>query len=153
MKSDLAALPSPLPQVKLTCLSCRAPLTASNSVAIGAGSGGGKACGGGDSGAGAGAGGATSGSLCVHCAHKEPEIYARSLAAVNALEQQFGGWPGGGVCGRGEPYGGRAIATGPRGQISPGCRIGWRVCSVSGAPQVASATHVMHGIGTLPRGS
>lgn len=33
-------------------------------------------------------GGSTS--LCSHCASREGEIYARSLAAVNSLEQQFG---------------------------------------------------------------
>lgn len=33
-------------------------------------------------------GGSTS--LCAHCQSKEGEIYARSLAAVNSLEQQFG---------------------------------------------------------------
>ncbi|KAI8471465.1 MAG: DNA polymerase delta subunit one [Monoraphidium minutum] len=72
-------------KIKLTCLACRAPLTASNSVALGGATNGGSG-----SGAGAGGGAAGSGSLCVHCAHKEPEVYARSLAAVNALEQQFG---------------------------------------------------------------
>lgn len=29
-------------------------------------------------------------SLCSHCQSKEGEIYARSLATVNSLEQQFG---------------------------------------------------------------
>jgi hypothetical protein len=31
-----------------------------------------------------------SSSLCSHCASREGEIYARNLAAVNSLEQQFG---------------------------------------------------------------
>jgi hypothetical protein len=31
-----------------------------------------------------------SSSLCSHCASREGEIYTRSLAAVNSLEQQFG---------------------------------------------------------------
>ena len=29
-------------------------------------------------------------SLCTHCSAREGEIYARSLASVNSLEQQFG---------------------------------------------------------------
>eukprot|EP00877_Chromochloris_zofingiensis_P014350 jgi/Chrzof1/9169/Cz03g38160.t1 len=48
-------------KVKMTCLSCKAPLAAD-----------------------------ARSSLCKHCSHREPEIYARSLTTVNQLEQQFG---------------------------------------------------------------
>ncbi|WIA42723.1 hypothetical protein OEZ86_008668 [Tetradesmus obliquus] len=55
-------------KVKPTCLACRATLTAKEA---------------------SGAAGSSS-SLCSHCASREGEIYTRSLAAVNSLEQQFG---------------------------------------------------------------
>lgn len=89
-------------KVKLTCLACRAPLTAANSSAVGAqaqqqqqaggkaGGGGGSGAGGGGAGSGGGTNGSSGASLCTHCAHREPEIYARSLSAVNDLEAQFG---------------------------------------------------------------
>eukprot|EP00878_Enallax_costatus_P012125 GHUV01012659.1.p1 GENE.GHUV01012659.1~~GHUV01012659.1.p1 ORF type:complete len:774 (+),score=276.28 GHUV01012659.1:341-2662(+) len=54
-------------KIKPTCLACRATLTAKEA---------------------SGATGSTS--LCSHCQSKEGEIYARSLVAVNSLEQQFG---------------------------------------------------------------
>ena len=48
-------------KVKLTCMSCRAPLKEGGSS-----------------------------TLCSHCQHKEAEIYSKSLAAVNQLERDFG---------------------------------------------------------------
>eukprot|EP00775_Hariotina_reticulata_P002392 gene2392-2696_t len=57
-------------KVKPTCLACRATLT-DKEVATATAAGG-------------------SSSLCGHCASREGEIYARSLAAVNSLEDQFG---------------------------------------------------------------
>jgi DNA polymerase delta subunit 1 len=59
-------------KVKLTCLGCRAPLPAP------------------PAGAKPGASASTSGSLCQHCKHREPELYARSLSAAAGLEAQFG---------------------------------------------------------------
>jgi hypothetical protein len=52
-------------KVKATCLACRAPLKE-------------EACG---------------AALCSHCAHKEGEIYNRTLNNVNALERDFGETP------------------------------------------------------------
>eukprot|EP00879_Flechtneria_rotunda_P026325 GHRR01028063.1.p1 GENE.GHRR01028063.1~~GHRR01028063.1.p1 ORF type:complete len:255 (+),score=96.26 GHRR01028063.1:87-851(+) len=57
-------------KVKPTCLACRAALTPKEAACRGANG--------------------SSSSLCSHCASREGEIYARSLAAVNSLEQQFG---------------------------------------------------------------
>lgn len=56
-------------KVKPTCLACRATLTKEEA---------------------SGQSGNGSSSLCSHCASREGEIYARNLAAVNSLEQQFG---------------------------------------------------------------
>lgn len=87
-------------KVKMTCLSCKAPLAAD-----------------------------ARSSLCKHCSHREPEIYARSLTTVNQLEQQFGRCLGPCVCGLNRRAGCLTFTCGwcPYRNLLVDCKCAWNL--------------------------